>query len=72
MFRLAARQSLHRSPSTRATWTLTWPQAEGLATGVTGGSSEKGQAPLRARSSAGKGAPVPGCTVAPAPSSPHL
>lgn len=37
MFRLVPRQSLHRSPSTRATWTLTRPPAEGLATGVVEG-----------------------------------
>lgn len=66
------RQSLHRSLSTRATWILMQPLAEGLPTGgVVVGSSEESKVPL-SQKPCGQRAPLLGCTADRTPGSPHL
>ena len=70
MFCLLPRQSLHPSWSTWATWTLTWPVAEGMAPGAFGDSAENSHVSLAALSAVGKGPPVPGRALRPRPA--HL
>lgn len=66
------RQSLHRSLSRWATWTLMQPLAESMAIReAVGGSSEESKVPL-SQKPCGQRAPLLGCTADWAPGSPHL